>query len=136
MEGFKKQNIEIFLRKLKPTSLARAISFGKPTVMEFFHNLRSVYQKNIFELHKIWNMDETSVTSVHVPPKVFARKGAKQVGQTTSAEHGPLVTVCTAVNALRTFTLPLMLVFLQVNFRPIMLTGAPHGLIGRANPSD
>ena len=57
-----------------------------------------------------------------------------QVGHTTSAERGPLVTVIAVVNALGTF-IPSMLVFPRVNFRLIIFTGDPTGSIGAANPS-
>lgn len=44
-------------------------------------------------------MDETALTTVHVPPKVIAGKNVKQVGQVTSAERGTLITTVCCVSA-------------------------------------
>lgn len=48
--------------------------------------------------HRKFNMDETALTTVHVPPNIVASKNAKQMGQVTSAERGTLVTVGPCVN--------------------------------------
>lgn len=47
----------------------------------------------------IYNVDETSVTSVQRPDRIISRKGAKQVGALTSAELEKFVTVAVAINA-------------------------------------
>ena len=44
-------------------------------------------------------MDETGLTTVHVPPKVIGPKSVKQLGQVTSAERGTLTTVVGCVSA-------------------------------------
>ena len=44
-------------------------------------------------------MDETGLTTVYVPPKVFGPKRVKQLGQVTSAERGTLTTVVGCVIA-------------------------------------
>lgn len=47
----------------------------------------------------IWNVDESGISTVHVPPKILATKGVKQVGAMTSGEKGNTVTMIAAINA-------------------------------------
>ena len=57
----------------------------------FFSNLGKLYEKNAFPANRIWNVDETGLTTVHKPNKILAVKGAKQVDKIRSAERGELV---------------------------------------------
>ncbi|KAF2886376.1 hypothetical protein ILUMI_19797 [Ignelater luminosus] len=74
-----------------------------------------------FTTDRIYNCNETGVTTVWDPPRVFVKKGLKQVGQATSGESGELVTVLNFVNASG-----------SVRFKQFMLTGAPLGSLGLA----
>ena len=91
-------------------------------------------RRHQFEPGRIYNVDETALVTVHKPPKIIAAKGAKQVGQITSGERGTLVTMCGTINAQGNHIPPLM-IFPRVHFRNTMLTGAPPGSLGLANPS-
>jgi len=42
-------------------------------------------------------MDESALTTVQNPSKIFASKGKKQVGAITSAERGPHVSILLAI---------------------------------------
>ncbi|XP_065685203.1 uncharacterized protein LOC136097099 [Hydra vulgaris] len=68
----------------------------------------------------------------HIPVKVIAGKGSKQVGGITSAERGTLVTVCCASNAIRNFIPPLF-VFPRVKFHDYMIKEGLPGCVGFAN---
>ena len=77
---------------------------------------------------EIFNMDETTHTTVHKPPKVIAEKRARHV---TSAERGVLTTMIGAVNAGGGSISPMM-IFPRVKYREFMLNGAPVGSVGAA----
>lgn len=79
-------------------------------------------------------MDETGLSTVHVPPKILAPTGLKQVRSVTSAERDSTVTMIAACIAGEGF-IPPMLIFPRVNFKEFMIHGAPEGTVGAANPS-
>lgn len=93
-------------------------------------------QKYNFSLQPqhIWNTDETGLTTVHIPPKVLAQKGSKQVGRMTSGERGQNVKMIAAINAIGNIIPPLF-VLPRVHLKSHMLKGAPPGSVGAANPS-
>ena len=55
-------------------------------------NVEKVYKWYEFTPDRIYNCDETALTTVQRPHKIIATKGSKQVGAVTSQERGQLVT--------------------------------------------
>ena len=96
--------------------------------------MKEVLEQHQYQPGRIFNVDETGLTTVQKPPKVIAAKGAKQVGQITSAERGVLVTMVGCINAQGTF-IPPFLIFPRVHFKQHMIQGSPPGAVGVANPS-
>lgn len=99
----------------------------------FFDNMRDVMVRypELGDGLRIYNLDETALTTVHTPKKVLAALGTKRLNKVTSAERGTLVTGCCICRADGTF-LPPTLIFPRKNFKNHMLNGAPVGTLGLA----
>lgn len=122
------------LRKPQATSLSRSTSFNRYNVSTFFAKLKGLMEREHFTPERVYNIDETGMSTVHNPNNVIAIKGMKQVGHMTSGERGINVTMIAGINAIGN-SIPPAFVFPRVFFKEHMLKGAPPGSIGFAHPS-
>ncbi|KAJ8959025.1 hypothetical protein NQ318_022279 [Aromia moschata] len=107
VEGFLKRNPTLRLRQSAPTSLARAIGFNKIQVCRFYQNLAELNQRYNFRPNRIYNMDETGMSTVpKKTPKVVSVRGKKVVGKLVSAERGITVTAICCMSATGHFIPP------------------------------
>lgn len=123
------------LRTPEQISANRAKAFSEENVNSFFANLGSVLSEQNFEPHRIWNVDETG--SPTVPTKVvrvLAKKGARRVGQKTSAERGTNVSLAAAVSATGQ-TIPSFYIFPRKNMQKNFMENAAPGSVGVATDS-
>lgn len=91
-------------------------------------------QRHNFAADRIFNFDESGVSTVLDTPKVLAPKSQKQVGKIRSAERGELVTIGAIISA-SGITIPPLFVFPRVHYKDHFLEDAPEGSIGAANRS-
>ncbi|XP_057663190.1 jerky protein homolog-like [Diorhabda carinulata] len=134
LRGFRKRNRDITLRKPEATSAARAQAFNKPQVAQFFKVFDQIMQKENIDPMRIYNADESALSTVQRPQKIFATAGRKQVGAITSAERGSHVRVvccmCTAGNFI-----PPALIFPRKNMKKELADHAPAGTLCIAQES-
>ena len=83
---------------------------------------------------RLFNLDETSTSTVQKPRNVVTLKGQKQVSQVTSSERGALVTTCCFVNVLG-YSLPPVMIFPRLHFKQHIIQEVPTGTLGLANLS-
>ena len=126
--GFRERNPDISLRQPEPTSSARARAFNKPQVATFFSILEDTIHKYNIPPERIFNMDESALSTVQRPPKIFATKGRKQVGAITSAERGIHTTVVCCMNPIGHF-IPPALIFARKNAKSELTDDAPTGTL-------
>lgn len=69
--GFCKRN-SLRVRTPEKCSLGRAIGFNKVQCSLFFENLKAVMEENKIPSHRLFNMDESGISTVPNPiPKIL-----------------------------------------------------------------
>ena len=133
--AFMSRHQDLSLRMPEATSAARAQGFNSVVVGKFFDLLEELQNKLHFSPDRIFNVDETGITTVpNRPSKVIASRGKKQVGAISSAERGKLVTVEICMSASGNF-IPPFFVFPRCRMKADLLDHAPPGSQAVAHPS-
>ncbi|KAB0805337.1 hypothetical protein PPYR_02307 [Photinus pyralis] len=134
LRGFMARHKSLALRKPESTSLSRSTAFNKHKVDQFFENLKKVLDKYKFPPEKIYNLDETGVTTVMKPVKIVSTSGKRQVSQAASAERGELVTFIGIINAAGQ-SIPPVYVFPRVRNIEDFMFDCPVSSLGLGNKS-
>jgi len=133
--GFMSRHPDLSLCTPEATSAARAQGFNPVSVGKFFDLLEKLQNQYNFTPDKVFNCDETGITTVpNRPSKVIASRGKKQVGALSSAERGQLVTVEICMSASGSF-IPPYFVFPRCRLKSELLDAAPPGSQAAAHPS-
>lgn len=128
LKGFCKRH-NITLRQPEKCSLGRMMGFNKIQVSRFFENLQSLYEKRQYTPDRIYNMDETGLSTVpNKLPKVLTTKGKKLVGKVSSAERGQLVTAVCCMSAVGVYVPP-ALIFPRKRMKEELYLNAPPGTL-------
>ena len=109
--------------------MARATGFNKIQVDRIFQLLRKIISDCNIAPDKIFNMDETGISTVQKSSKIIAQKGVKQVGKISSAERGKTVTVVCCVNSIGCYVPPIF-IFPQKRLALALVNDAPQGAKG------
>jgi len=127
--SFMSRHPELSVRTPENTSAARASAFNPVTVSKFFDLLEGEIDKHKFTPDRIYNVDETGVTTVpNKPSKIISLKGKKQVGTIASAERGQLVTVELCMSAAGHYVPPLF-IFPRSRMKAELLDHSPPSSI-------
>ena len=135
VHGFLKRHPKLSIRQPEATSMARAAAFNKVNVEKFFKLLKTTIEGKNVESTRIYNVDETGITTVQArPSRIVALKGKHQVGCVTSAERGVLVTAVICASSSGHF-IPPMLIFPRVRGKAELGEHAPPGTLMQYHPS-
>lgn len=132
--GFLLRHKDLSIRSPTGTSISRVQGFNRPQVMAFFDVYKEVLEHKSLTPLKIWNADETGVSTVVQPGKIVATKGVRQVRKITSGERGQNHTVLCCMSSAGTYIPPL---FIYPRKRMILalMNGAPIGSIAAVTAS-
>ena len=133
LAGFFSRFPGLSIREPQGTSIARAVGFNRPKVDQFFNLYKEVLQENVSAM-RVWNMDETGISTVQKPSKIVATKGVRQVGKMISGEKGRTITAICAMNAAGSY-LPPALIFPRKRMVEVLMHGAPPDSLGLVSAS-
>ena len=85
--------------------------------------------------NRIFNLDETGVTTVQSPKQVSVAKGTKQIGSITSRERVELVTIVCYISGTGNSISPAF-IFPRINYKDHFVRDGPTGSIDTSNKSE
>ncbi|XP_030037459.2 uncharacterized protein LOC115452978 [Manduca sexta] len=129
-----KRHPRISLRRPEATSLNRINAFNKADVKVFYDNLKDIQNKHHIQPDKIFNVDETSISTVQKNSKILAERGEKQVGKATSAERGSTTTVVCAISAAGQY-IPPFFIFKRKRMNALLLKGSNPNMVASVSDS-
>ncbi|CAK1553158.1 unnamed protein product, partial [Leptosia nina] len=132
--NFMKRHPSLSLRTPEATSLNRITAFNETEVGVFYSNLKTIQDQHHIQPDKIFNVDETGISTVQRNQKIVAVRGQKQVGKATSAERGCTTTVVCAFSAGGQY-IPPFFIFKRKRMNPLLLKGSNPNMVGAVSDS-
>lgn len=132
--GFMARHPSISLRIPEATSLNRITAFNATEVNLFFDQLKMIQAKHNIPSHRIFNIDETGISTVQKNYKILAPKGVKQIGKATSGERGVTTTVVCAVSASGLYVPP-MFIFKRKRMNALLVKDCNSDMIATVSDS-
>lgn len=132
--SFMSRHPSISLRTPEATSINRITAFNTTEVKMFFDQLESLQTKHNFSSHRIFNIDETGISTVQKNSKILAPRGLKQVAKATSGERGVTTTAVCAVSANGIYVPP-MFIFKRKRMSELLLKGCNTDMIATVSDS-
>lgn len=127
--AFMRRHPELSLREPENTSIARAQGFNKPRVESFFEMLGKIFDEEKLTADRLFNMDETSLSTVQDgQKKVIGARGKRRIGAMVSNERGESTT-CVVCMSATGFFVPPMLIFKRKRMKPELGNGSPPGTV-------
>ncbi|KAK7597783.1 hypothetical protein V9T40_010008 [Parthenolecanium corni] len=124
--SFLKRN-KLSFRQPEKISQYRASCFNRIQVDKFFENLKQLYEMYAYPPHRIFNMDESGISTVpNKLPKVVAPRGKKTVEKIAAADRGESMTVVCVCNPMG-FPVPPALIMPRVRYHEQLYADAPIG---------
>ena len=116
------------LKTPEPMSIARATAFNRENVNAFFDAYTRAMEKYSFTPDRIYNMDETSLSTVMKPVKVIGERGSP-VSTQVSRERGATMTFAAIINASGHY-LPPVFIIPRKRWNDVFMRGTLDGSKG------
>ncbi len=136
IDGFRNRHPHLTLRSAQSLSHSRAVCANPFIIQDYFAKLGALYARlNIISKPmQIFNMDETGISVVHKPGRVFTEVGRRNVWAITLAEKGKTHTILTCVSA-SGFSMPPYIIYPRKRITDSLKVGALAGTTFRCSDS-
>ena len=127
--GFLKRWPDLKMAKPQKLQISRAKSASKEVIDKYFYELGNVMRENgLMEApERIYNLDETGLSTEHAPPKIICSKESNP--QAVTSERSANVTIIAGVNALGNY-IPPFYVLPGKRWMDELMEGEPPGSVG------